>query len=911
MAMKDTANTPHLVIIDGFSFLFRAYHAVRMLNRTDGTPTNALYGFSQMLIKVLTDLRPDLCAVALDSPTKNFRYDIYPDYKANRSEMDEDMKLQMPFFEPLIGGFGIPALRVDGFEADDIIATLAKKYGPSHKVTIVSSDKDLMQLITDNVGMLDTMKNKPMSFDAVMEKFGVTPDKVIEVQALIGDSSDNVPGVPSVGPKTAAQLIGEYGSLEGLYAHLDDIKKPKLLENLTSYKDMAYLSRELVTLKQDVPLAVSDEDLDFHPDCSEAADILNELEFFSLAKKVQKEGEALRKDGVARSEGEQEKSPEKIAYETVDTLDALNAWVSRIQEKGVFAFDTETTSLNVQEAELVGFSLSCKAGEACYVPLTHELDMLSTAKQLDKAVVLPILKELLEDENIQVVGQNIKYDMHIMHKYDIHINNIQDTMLMSFVLHAGLHAHNMDELAERYLGVSTTPYKDVAGTGQKQVTFDKVDIAVATAYAAEDADVTWQLYELFHDKLSLDENAGVKKLYEELERPLLEVLRSMERKGVKVQPKILKEMSTEFSAQLIDLEKDIFEKTGSEFNLNSPKQLSKVLFEDMGMTLKGKTPKSTNVTVLEALAEEGHDVAELILRYRQLSKLKSTYTEALQDDIAADGRVHTSYNPVGASTGRLSSTDPNLQNIPIRTAEGRKIRTAFIPDEGYKMVSLDYSQIELRLLADMSESSSLIEAFKDGIDIHAFTAHQIFDVPLEDVSSDQRRIAKIINFGIVYGMGAHSLARQIGVSNAEASTYIKNYFERYAGIKDYIESRQEYARDHGYVETVMGRRLWLPNINASNGMLKAGAERVAINAPLQGGNADLIKKAMIHIHEMYKNRSDVRMLLQVHDELIFEIREDVLEREMKNIEEVMETIVTLKVPLKVGAGIGNNWDEAH
>ncbi|MEC9291983.1 MAG: DNA polymerase I [Pseudomonadota bacterium] len=910
MEKLEKNNTPHLVIIDGFSFLFRAYHAVRMLNKTDGTPTNALYGFSQMMIKVLTDLKPDLCAVALDSPVKNFRYDIYPDYKANRSEMDDDMKAQMPFFEPLIAGFGVPALRVDGYEADDIIATLAKDYGDSHKVTIVSSDKDLMQLVTNNVSMLDTMKNKSMSFEEVMDKFGVTPDKVIEVQALIGDSSDNVPGVPSVGPKTAAQLIGEYGSLETLYANLDDIKKPKLLENLTNNKDKAFMSRELVSLKSDVPLSVTGEDLDFHPDCSEAADILTELEFFSLAKKVKAEGEKHR-NGDTSADAVVEEESEKKSYQTVDTLPALKAWMDKIKAKGFVAFDTETTSLHVQEAQLVGFSLSVEAGEACYVPLNHKVDLLSQTPQLTESEALPFLKEILEDPEIKVIGQNIKYDMHIMHKYDVHVNNVQDTMLMSFALNAGNHAHNMDDLSQRYLGITPIPYKSVAGTGQKQVTFDHVDIVSATAYAAEDADITLQLYLIFEEMLNQDQNAGVKKIYEELELPLLEVLRSMERKGVEVDAKVLQEMTTVFSAKLEELEKSIYGETGSEFNLNSPKQLSKVLFEDMALTLKGKTPKSTNVTVLEALADEGHDIAAQVLNYRKLAKLKSTYTEALQEQIAADGRVHTSYNPVGASTGRLSSTDPNLQNIPIRTEEGRKIRTAFVPRTGYKMVSLDYSQIELRLLADMSGAEGLLEAFNGGQDIHAFTAHQIFGTPLDEVTSEQRSIAKSINFGIVYGMGAHSLARQVGVSNKEAAQYIQNYFERYSGIKDYIEGQQEFARENGYVETLMGRRLWLPNINASNGMLKSGAERVAINAPLQGGNADLIKKAMIQIHAKYLGSIDVRMLLQVHDELIFEIKEDVLEVEVANIEKIMENIIPLKVPLKVGVGIGNNWDEAH
>ena len=905
-------NTPHLVIIDGFSFLFRAYHAVRMLNKTDGTPTNALYGFSQMMIKVLTDLKPDMCAVALDSPVKNFRYDIYPEYKANRSEMDDDMKAQMPFFEPLISGFGVPALRADGYEADDIIATLAKDYGDNHKVTIVSSDKDLMQLITDNVSMLDTMKNKDMSFDAVMDKFGVTPDKVIEVQALIGDSSDNVPGVPSVGPKTAAQLIGAYGSLEALYENLGDIKKPKLLENLTNNKDKAFMSRELVSLKVDVPLTVTAEDLDFHPDCSEAAEILTDLEFFSLAKKVQKQGEKHRNETVEDSpEDPTEDAAPKISYQTVDTLPALKAWIDKIKAKGLVAFDTDTTGLDVQKATLVGFSLSVEPGEACYVPLNHKADLLTQAPQLTESEALPFLKEVLEDPKIKVIGQNLQYDMHIMHKYDIKLTSIEDTMLMSFALNAGIHANNMDTLSERYLGVTPIPFKSVAGTGKKQITFDYVDIIPATAYAAEDADITLQLYLIFNEKMNSPENAGVKKIYEELERPLLNVLRSMERKGVEVNASVLQEMTVVFTEQLEAIEKEIYSQTCAEFNLNSPKQLAKVLFDDMGLTLKGKTPKSTNVTVLEALAEEGHNIAAQVLRYRQLSKLRSTYTEALQGQIAADGRVHTSYNPVGASTGRLSSTDPNLQNIPIRTEEGRKIRTAFVPQKGYKMVSLDYSQIELRLLADMSGAGGLVDAFNDGRDIHAFTAHQIFETPLDDVTPEQRSIAKTINFGIVYGMGAHSLARQIGVSNKEASPYIHNYFERYSGIKNYIEEKKNYAREHGYVETLMGRRLWLPDINASNGMLKSGSERVAINAPLQGGNADLIKKAMIQIHKVYEGREDVRMLLQVHDELIFEIKEDVLEAEVANIEKIMEDIIPLKVPLKVGVGVGDNWDEAH
>jgi len=922
LAQQSTQNSKQkLVIIDGLSFFFRAYHAVRPLTRaSDGLHTNALYGFSQMLIKVVRELEPDLCCVALDSK-QNFRYDLYPNYKANRSEPDEEMLEQFPYFEPLIEAFGIPGLRVDGYEADDIIATLATTHRNTFDVTIVSSDKDLMQLLGDGVIMLDTMKSKVFDVDEVNEKFGVGPDKVIEVQALIGDSSDNVPGVPGVGPKTAAKLMAEYGSLDGIYEHVEEIKQNKLRENLIAHKDNAYLSKQLVTLKQDIDLGEMglDKNLLFNPTADKAREFLISMDFKTLAGRLTDTHMTNGKSGVKTLQNVG--SFKLDDAETVDTPEKLDAWVKRLDKAKAanthFAFDTETTGLDALTADLVGISLGVKDGEnlaACYIPVGHTGDLLEAPQQLPKNTVLDALRPYFEDDSVKKVAHNLKYDLLVMKKAGVAVKGADDTMLMSFSLFGGLHNHGLDGLAKRYLDYTTIPFKDICGTGKKQITFDKADITHATKYAAEDAAIALELYSLF--KPQLDEAEGPKRIYEEIELPLVPVIAAMEARGVEVCQNELASLSKDFAERMATHEKKVFEIAGEEFNLNSPKQLGEILFGKLEIEggKKTKTGYSTNEETLNRLAEEGHDIANEVLAYRSLAKLKSTYSDALQEQIAADGRVHTSYNQTGAATGRFSSSDPNLQNIPIRSEDGRKIRHAFVAAKNHTLVSADYSQIELRLLAHMAEVESLIKAFNNGGDIHAHTASEIFDVNPEDVTPNQRSAAKTINFGIVYGMGPYALAKNLGIDNKTAKQYIDNYFARYDGIKTFLDETKEFAKEHGYVETLYGRRVHVPNINEKNRMLVAGAERAAINAPLQGSNADIIKIAMKQLEDILTGEKadlGVKMLMQVHDELIFEVPDEHLEEAMATICKSMENVIKLKVPLKVGADSGATWEDAH
>ena len=914
----------HLVVIDGFNFFFRAYYGVRSLTRSDGLNTNALYGFTQMLLKVVADLKPDMCAVALDT-TPTFRNEIYSEYKAHRKEPDAEMIEQFPFLEPLIHSFGIPTLKEKGFEADDLIATIAQTYGENCKVTIVSSDKDLMQLVTNNVVMLDTMKDKTIGADEVVEKFGVGPDKVIEVQSLIGDSSDNIPGVKGIGPKGAAQLIQQFGTLENLYNHLDEVGKPKLVEKLEHCRDNAFMSKELVTLKTDVHSDVTEEHLHFDPTLKEAVTFLKDLEFNRLVARVEKLA------GVEPQEAEippvrvttpapkQDTAVEAFDapfdnYETVSTEAQLERWIADIKHAGYFAVDTETTSIDFMQANLVGFSLCIHPGKACYVPLMHQGDMLlEQPPQLDKKWALEQMRPLLEDKNIRKIGQNIKYDMHIFKHEDIMLKGIEDTMLMSFCLDGGKYnSHGMDDMAERHLGFTPISFKEVCGTGKKQMTFDMVHIEQATPYAAEDADVTLRLYKMFEERLNMPDNAGVKKVYEEIERPLVPTLLRMEEDGVLVDRKCLEDLSTEFETRLKAHEAKVFEFAGEEFNVASPKQLAEVLFDKMEIPHKGKS-RSTNVTVLEKLAAEGYEIASEVLAYRGLAKLKNTYTEALVAQInPATGRVHTNYNQTGAATGRFSSSNPNLQNIPTRSEDGKKIRRAFAAAQGAVILCADYSQIELRLLAHLSESEGLQKAFKEDKDIHAYTAHQIFNVPLEEVTSEQRSASKAINFGLVYGMGSTSLARNIGVSKKEAAQYIENYFERYSGVRKFLEGYKERAHAFGYIETMFGRRVHFPDINAKHPMFRAGAERAAINAPLQGANADIIKMVMPKLEKQLKDAGfKTKMLLQVHDELVFEVPENEVAQVTDIICESMASAAQLSVPLKVGIDTANNWEDAH
>lgn len=939
---------PHLVIIDGLSFFFRAYHALPPLTRkSDGLPTNALHGFAQMLLRVINDLKPDLCAVALDSKGPTFRDKIYDAYKANRGEMDAEMVQQMPYFEPLIRAFGVEAIQVEGVEADDIIATYAElSVEKGYRLTIVSSDKDLYQLITPTINLLDTMKNKRVGIEQVIEKFGVLPEKVTEVQALIGDTSDNIPGVPGIGPKTAATLIEKYGTLEGIYEHIDDISRPKLRENLITYKDNAFLSRTLVTLKRDVPLPEENIDLNFDPDVSSAISFLEEMEFSSLTTRLKRQyGEEGSTVAVKNTPGavatpslpahqqnvthikkvktadNTEKTKAEAKYVCVTTKAQWREWLAGCKAAKVVAFDTETTNIHAARAALVGISLACEEGYACYVPLAHksahngELDFTNDApmQQLHFNDIAQDIADLLADKNILKVGHNIKYDLQIMHNVGVNITPIADTMLQSFVLDGGKHNHGLDTLAKLHLKHNTIAFKDVAGTGAKQVTFDYVPLNAATQYAAEDADITLKLYNIFTPRLNSADAAKLLHLYKHVELPLVPTLAAMEMTGVCVDKAELLRLSQEFATRLAAHEEKIFNLAGCNFNVNSPKQLGEVLFDKMGIPLGKNKKRSTNVEVLEKLEEDGHAIAREILAYRSLAKLRSTYTEALLQQInPKTWRIHTSYNQTGAATGRFSSSDPNLQNIPIRTEDGRKIRRAFIPQDGWDMLAADYSQIELRLLAHFSESKALMQAFADDIDIHTHTAHQIFNIPYAEVTPDKRRVAKIINFGIVYGMGAASLAKQTGATKSEAAEYIENYFTRYSGVRDYMAFNKDFARTHGYVETLMGRRVHLPDIMSGHGGLRAGAERAAINAPLQGSNADIIKKVMPEVDTIIKqNNLKTNMLLQVHDELVFEVPPEEHAPALKHITSTMENVVKLRVPLKVEADFGRNWEEAH
>jgi DNA polymerase-1 len=813
---------------------------------------------------------------------------------------------------------------MEGYEADDLIATYARQARElGAEVTIVSSDKDLMQLVGDGVTMLDAMKNRSIGPDQVFEKFGVGPDRVIDVQALAGDSSDNVPGVAGIGVKTAALLINEYGDLDQVLARAEEVKQPKRRQSLLDQADMARTSRELVTLMQDVPVEIPLSD--FATKVINPEILIAFLEAQNFKSMVTTMKSRLGVEGAVDDVAE---APIKSHYELVQTVEALEAWVARATEAGWVAVDTETTSLNSMRAELVGVSLSIDPGHACYIPLAHKRALEQGTFDLgdgglgnsDDAIeqipldqALAILKPMLEDPATLKVGQNIKYDMQILAKVGVFVAPVDDTMVLSYVLEGGMHGHGMDELAQLHLDRTTVKFKEVVGSGKSQITFDYVPLDKALGYAAEDADITAQLHRAMKSRLATEHMTTV---YETLERPLIPILEAMERTGICVDAKELKRLSDDFAMRAADLEVEIHKLAGREFNVGSPKQLGEILFDEMSLPggKKGKTGAyATGVGVLEKLAAEGHDLPVRVLEWRQLSKLKSTYTDSLIKQVNPDtGRVHTSYGMAGASTGRLSSNDPNLQNIPIRTEEGRKIRCAFVPEKGFRLLSADYSQIELRLLAHVAEIESLKDAFHQGLDIHAMTASQVFGVPLEGMDPMVRRQAKAINFGIIYGISAFGLARQLDISNAAAKDYIDAYFERYPGIKDYMESAKEKARTDGFVKTLFGRKIHIKSISEKNPMRQNFGERAAINAPIQGGAADIIKRAMIKVPGMLEREGlDARMLLQVHDELIFEVPNAETDATIIAVKEVMESAAKLDVPLVVDTGVGDNWDEAH
>ena len=925
----------HLHLIDGSAFIFRAYHALPPLTRkSDGIPIGAVAGFCNMLHRYVEgNTGPDApthVAVIFDKGSHTFRNDMYDQYKANREAMPEDLRPQIPLTRTATAAFNIACKELEGYEADDIIATLAvQARAAGGRCTIISSDKDLMQLVGDGVEMLDAMKNKTIDRDGVFEKFGVYPERVVDVQALAGDSVDNVPGAPGIGIKTAALLINEYGDLDALLERASEIKQPKRRQTLIDHAEQIRLSRSLVLLDENTPIDFTIDDLEVRdPDPEQLLGFLSEMEFRTLSKRV---AEVLGREAPAIPEAPAPAVADapQIAdvpfdhskYEQVSDAEALRVWLDRIYEVGYVAVDTETTGLDELTAELVGVSLSVEAGQACYIPLTHKAsrsdDLFGSDDlapgQMPFEEALQLLTPMLEDPAILKIGQNMKYDGKIFAQLGITVAPIDDTMLMSYAMHAGLHGHGMDTLSERYLGHTPLPIKPLLGSGKSAVTFDKVPMEDAVPYAAEDADVTLRLWKLFKPQLH---RAEVTKVYETLERPLVPVLAQMERAGILVDRDTLSRMSNAFAQKMAGLEADIHELAGETFNVGSPAQLGEILFGKMGLDggKKGKTGKySTGADVLEDLATE-HDLARRVLDWRQLSKLKSTYTDALQDHVNADtGRVHTCYSIAGAATGRLASTDPNLQNIPIRSEEGRRIREAFVAPEGKVLVALDYSQIELRILAHIAQIDALKEAFERGDDIHAMTASEMFDVPMDQMTPEIRRNAKAINFGVIYGISGFGLARNLRIPRAEAQGFIDRYFERFPGIRTYMDDTKAFAKEHGFVQTLFGRKINTPNIGAK-GPQAGFAARAAINAPIQGTAADVIRRAMIRMPEAIADLP-AKMLLQVHDELLFEVEKGAEDALIAAAREVMENandpVVKLDVKLTVDAGVGANWAEAH
>ena len=920
----------HLYLIDASAYIFRAFHALPPLSRaSDGLPVGAVSGFCNMIWKLLEDLRgpdrPTHFACIFDHSSYSFRNDLYADYKANRPPPPEDLRPQFPLVRQAAIAFATHALEQEGYEADDLIATYTRRAEQlGARVTIVSSDKDLMQLVSDRVQMLDTMKNKVMGLDAVAEKFGVTPDKVIDVQALAGDSVDNVPGAPGIGVKTAAQLIAEFGTVEALLDRAEEIKQPKRRQTLIDHADDIRISKTLVTLKDDVPLDRALEDLAVaDPDPETLLAFLEEMEFRTITRRIR---EHFAGEGIAvETIGETSDQPavDHSAYETVTDVDRLKEWVVRAERQGHVCIDTETDSLDAVSARLVGISMALGPNAACYIPLRHVDpegdDLLGGAapKQIDFDTAIGVVKPLLEDRCVLKIGQNIKYDVAVLQSVGIALAPVDDTMLLSFALHAGQHGHGMDELSERFLSHSPIPFKQVAGTGKSQVTFDRVPLEKATPYAAEDADVTVRLWGLLRPRLPRE---AVSAVYERLDRPLIPVVADMERAGIKVDRDKLSRLSSDFAQRMAAYEAEAYELAGREFNIGSPKQLGEILFNEMGLPGGKKTKTGawqTGADVLETLSAEGHALPRAILDWRGLSKLRSTYTEALQQAINPHtGRVHTTFSMAGAQTGRLSSNDPNLQNIPIRTEEGRKIREAFIAEPGHKLISADYSQVELRLLSHLADIDALKAAFQDGLDIHAMTASEMFDTPIEGMDPMIRRRAKAINFGIIYGISAFGLANQLAIPREDASSYIKAYFAKFPGIRTYMDETKALAKAQGYVETAFGRRLHLKDINSKNGPSRAFAERQAVNAPIQGSAADIIKRAMIAMPAALKAAGlKAKMLLQVHDELIFEAPDDEVGATLDVVSATMRSAplpaLSLSVPLVVDANAAETWAEAH
>ena len=910
-----------LTLVDGSYYLFRAYHAMPGLTNSQKEPTGAIFGVINMLRKLLKEEQPDYFAVVFDAKGKSFRNDLYPEYKANRPPAPPDLVAQIEPLHEIIRALGVPLLLIDNVEADDVIATLAARAAGAGLQTLVSTgDKDLAQIVNDDIHLINTMNNTRFDRDGVIEKYGVPPERIVDYLALIGDTSDNVPGIPKVGPKTAVKWLTEHGSLDEIVARADSFPG-KVGEYLRENLDQIPLSKELVTLKTDLELPVEPKRL-LIADQDKVAlrEHYRRWGFRSWLPDVNGAGRAApetpapaqEQETSAGLQDEQDVETTEEKYETVLTVEHLERWVDKLAGAEIFAFDTETTSLDYMRAELVGLSFSVRPGEAAYVPVAHDYD--GAPKQISRRKVLEKLRPLLESDTPRVVGQNLKYDRNVLANYRIELNGIaHDSMLQSYVLDSVGTRHDMTSLARKYLDKTVTSYEDVAGKGAKQVSFNQVPVEQAAVYAAEDADITLRLHRTLWPKLAAQ--PGLRELYTRMEMPLLDVIARMERNGVLVDREILKRQSDELKEQMQQVEQQAHRLAGQSFNIGSPKQIQEVLYEKMQLPVTARTPTgqpSTAESVLQELAAE-HELPALILRHREFSKLKSTYTDRLPEQVnPVSRRVHTSYHQAVAATGRLSSSDPNLQNIPIRTEEGRKIRRAFIASPGNVLLAADYSQIELRIMAHLSADAALLAAFAAGSDIHRATAAEVFGASMAEVSPEQRRAAKAINFGLIYGMSAFGLARQLGIDRGSARRYVEKYFERYPGVKEYMDATRIRARETGYVETVFKRRLYLPDIAARNAARRQYAERTAINAPMQGTAADIIKRAMIEIDKkLLRSGKNIRMIMQVHDELVFEVAEAEVVEYAREIRNLMSGAAGLSVPLIVDIGTGANWDEAH
>ncbi|MEW5756748.1 MAG: DNA polymerase I [Pseudomonadota bacterium] len=896
-----------LILVDGSSYLYRAFHAMPSLTNSKHEPTGAVYGVINMLRRLLKDYQPELMAVVFDAKGKTFRDDLYPEYKAHRPPMPEELRAQIEPLHAIIRAMGIPILVVDGVEADDVIGTLTAQASAQSLDTVVSTgDKDMAQLVNQHITLINTMTDTTLDPKGVAEKFGVPPERIIDYLTLIGDTSDNIPGVPKVGPKTAVKWLEQYGSLDNIIAHAEEISG-KIGENLRASLAHLPLSRTLVTIKCDVALDFGPAQLHLQPSDQEALkQLFQRMEFKTWLAELLNSSESVAAEA-------QSAPPAANHYQIVLSEAEFQSWLSRLRQAELFAFDTETTSLDYMEARVVGVSFAITPGEAAYVPFGH--DYLGVPAQLDKQYVLNQLRPLLEDPDRPKVMQNLKYDMSVLTNEGITLRGVRfDTMLESYVLDSTASRHDMDSLALKYLGHKTILFEDIAGKGKGQLSFNQIDIAQAGPYAAEDADITLRLHQTLWPKLT--ESAGLQRVFDEIEMPLAPVLSRMERHGVLIDARQLRQQSAELTTRIAELEQSAYAVAGEEFNLGSPKQLQAILFDKLQLPVLEKTPTgqpSTAESVLQELAEEGFELPQLILEHRSLSKLKSTYTDKLPEQInPRTGRVHTSYQQAVASTGRLSSSDPNLQNIPVRTEQGRRIRQAFIAPPGHTLVAADYSQIELRIMAHLSGDAGLLAAFQSGTDVHRATAAEVFGVAPDQVDNEQRRRAKAINFGLIYGMSAFGLARQLDIGRSEAQGYVDLYFQRYPGVKAYMDTIRAQAHERGYVETVFGRRLYLPEINSRNMQRRQYAERTAINAPMQGTAADIIKRAMIRCDAWLAEHPTIgRMIMQVHDELVFEIADEHLAEAMPAIRARMEEVAALSVPLVVDIGTGRNWDEAH